>query len=157
MLRCESESHSVVSVCDPMDYTVHGILQARILELGSLSLPQGIFPTQGSNTGLTHCRRILHQLSHKGSPRLLEWVTYLFSRGSSWPRNRIGLLQADSLPTELWGKPCWGMMVVLRKTTSAIVDIACGPACLTKHHFYLEQWLSDKLWFFRFGYVADIF
>ena len=35
---------------------------------GSLSLLQGIFPTQGSNPGLPHCRRILYQLSHNGSP-----------------------------------------------------------------------------------------
>ena len=51
-----------------MDYTVHGILQARILE-GSLSLLQGIFPSQGSNPGLPHCRRILYQLSYQGSPQ----------------------------------------------------------------------------------------
>ena len=54
----------------------------------SFSLLQGIFPTQGSNPGLPHCRRILYLLSHKGIPRILEWVTYSFSRGSSWPRNR---------------------------------------------------------------------
>ena len=35
--------------------------------VGSLSLLQGIFPTQGSNPGLPHCRRILYQLSHKGN------------------------------------------------------------------------------------------
>ena len=40
--------------------------------VGSLSLLQGIFPTQGSNLGLPHCRHILYQLSHKGSPRILE-------------------------------------------------------------------------------------
>ena len=45
---------------------------------------------------------ILYQLSHKGSPKILEWVTYPFSSGSS-----LGIepgsstLQADSLPTEL--------------------------------------------------------
>ena len=39
----------------------------------SLSLLQGIFPTQGSNPGLPHCRWVLYQLSHKGIPRLLEW------------------------------------------------------------------------------------
>ena len=55
--------------------------------VGSLSLLQGIFPTQGLNWGLLHCRWILYQLSHKGSPRILEWVTYPFSRGSSQPRN----------------------------------------------------------------------
>ena len=56
--------------------------------VGSLSLLQGIFPTQGSNPNLLHCRLILYQLSHKGSPRILEWVAYPFSRGSSWPGNQ---------------------------------------------------------------------
>ena len=37
-------------------------------------------------TGLPHCRHILYQLSHKGSPRILEWVSYPFSR-FSWPRD----------------------------------------------------------------------
>jgi len=40
--------------------------------VGSISLLQRIFPTQGSNPGLPHCRQILYQLSHKGSPRILK-------------------------------------------------------------------------------------
>ena len=56
--------------------------------VGSLSLLQGIFPTQESNQGLLHCRQILYQLSHKGSPRILERVAYPFSSRSSQPRNR---------------------------------------------------------------------
>ena len=36
--------------------------------MGSCSLLQGIFPTQGSNPGLSHCRQVLYQLSHQGSP-----------------------------------------------------------------------------------------
>ena len=56
--------------------------------VGSLSHLQGIFPTQGSNPGLLHCRWILYHLSQHGSPRILKWVAYLFSRGSSWPRNQ---------------------------------------------------------------------
>ena len=67
-------AQSCPALCDPMDYTVHRILQARILEWvafsrGSFpgSLLQGIFPTQRSNPGLLHCRWILYQLSHKGS------------------------------------------------------------------------------------------
>ena len=55
--------------------------------VGSCSLLQGIFPTQGSNPGLSHCRRILYQLSHQGSPRILEWVVYAFSNESSQLRN----------------------------------------------------------------------
>ena len=59
--------------------------------VGSLSLLpllQEIFPTQESNPGLPHCGWTLYQLSHRGSPRILEWVAYPFFSGSSWPRNR---------------------------------------------------------------------
>ena len=49
----------------------------------NLALLLGIFPTQGLNPGLPHCRQILYQLSYQGSPRMLEWVAYPFSRGSS--------------------------------------------------------------------------
>jgi len=71
-----------------MDYTIHGILSGQNTGVGSLSLLQGIFPTQGSNPGLPHGRRILYHLSHKGSPRILEWATYPFSSRSSQPRNQ---------------------------------------------------------------------
>ena len=56
---------------DPMDYPVHGILQARIMECVAFPFSRGIFPTQGSNPGPLHCRWILYQLSHshKGKPK----------------------------------------------------------------------------------------
>ena len=84
-----SESHSVVS--DSL--WPHGLYSpwnspGQNTGVGSPSLLQGIFPTQGSNPGLPNCRQILYQLSHKGSARILEWVAYSFSSGSSWPRNR---------------------------------------------------------------------
>ena len=101
-------AQSCPTLCDPMDYTVHGILQARILEwvafstpgdfsnpgielrsptfqvdslpakpsgkpknigVGNLSLLQWIFPIQELNWGLLHCRWILYQPSHGGSPQ----------------------------------------------------------------------------------------
>ena len=143
-----SESHSVIS--DSL--WPHGLYSPwdsldQNTGMGSLSLLQGIFPTQGSNPGLPYYRQILYQLSHKGSPRILEWVAYPFSSGSSPPRNQTQVsrtadgfftswatrevqeywsgqpipspadllnpetepgspaLQADSFPTELWGKP----------------------------------------------------
>ena len=71
---------------DLVNYTVHGILQARILEWVAFPFSRGIFPTQGLNPGLLHCRWIIYQLSHEGSPRILEWVVYLFSNGSSQTR-----------------------------------------------------------------------
>ena len=81
--------------------SVHGILQVRVLEwgchcllrhglysplnspgqnteVGSHSLLQGIFTIQGLNSGLSHCRQILYQLHHQGSPRILQWVAYSF-------------------------------------------------------------------------------
>ena len=61
------------TLCDPMDYTVHGILQARILEWVAFPFswgsPQPRDQTQESNPGLLHCMWILYQLSHKGSPK----------------------------------------------------------------------------------------
>ena len=51
----------------------------------SLSLLQGIVPTQGSNPGLLHCRQILYQLSHKGSPKEMEEHCYSFTSHWSSP------------------------------------------------------------------------
>ena len=49
--------------------------------VGSLSLLQGICPTQGSNPGVPHCRWIFYQLSHEGSPSTREsWVKWLLVR-----------------------------------------------------------------------------
>ena len=48
---------------------------------------QGIFPTQGSNSGLLHYRWNLYQLSHMGSSRILEWLAYPSSSGSFQARN----------------------------------------------------------------------
>ena len=61
-----------------------GILQARIVECVVMpSSREGVFPTQGSNPGQLHCRQILYHLSYQVNPRILEWVTYPFSRGPS--------------------------------------------------------------------------
>ena len=60
--------------------------------MGSLSLLQGIFPTQGPNPGLLRCRQILYQLSHKGSP-----VSYLGGQNST--HNGFSLLSAPPRPT----------------------------------------------------------
>ena len=57
----------------------------------SLSLFQGIFPTQGLSPGLWHCWQILYHLRHKGSPRILEWVAYPFSWGSPYAKNWTGV------------------------------------------------------------------
>ena len=70
-------TQSCLTLYDPTGYTVHGILQARILEWVAVPFLQEIFPTQGSNPGLLNCRRILYQLSHKGcKPNFyMHWET----------------------------------------------------------------------------------
>ena len=74
--------------------------------VGSLSLHQRIFLTEESNRSLLHCRRILFQLSHQGSPRILGWVAYSFSSGSSQPRNRTRVsCTSGGFFTESPGKP----------------------------------------------------
>ena len=110
-LNDESESRSVMS--DSL--RSHGLHSpwnspGQNAGVGSLSLLQGIFPTQGSNPGLSHCIQILYHLSHKGSPRILEWVTYPSPADLPDPGIELGspVLQADSLPTELSGKPFKG-------------------------------------------------
>ena len=79
-------AQSCPALCDPVDCSppgssVHGILQARTLEWGSLSLLQRIFPTQGLNPGLPHCRWILYHLSHLGLTSVwrVALLTYNYS------------------------------------------------------------------------------
>ena len=66
-LPTESESHSAMS---------ESVTPWTVYQSGFHALLQGIEPTQGLNPGLPHCRQILYQLSHKESPRILEWVAY---------------------------------------------------------------------------------
>ena len=78
-------THSCPTLCDPMDYTVHGILQARILEWVSVPFSRA---SSHPRDWTWNCRQTLYQLSCKGSPKIQEWVAYPFSSGSSWPMNQ---------------------------------------------------------------------
>ena len=95
----ESESHSVMS----NSLGPHGLYSpwnslGQNTEVDSLSLLQGIFPIQGQNPGLLHCRQILYQLIHKGSQRILQRVAYPFSSRSFRPR---GLMQCRQIIYQL--------------------------------------------------------
>ena len=138
------------TLCDPMNYPWNSLGQNT--GVGSLSLLQGIFPTQGLNPGLSHCRGILYELGHKGSPRILEWVAKIWAHSRSWWWDREAwhaavhrvkkvrhywatelnwpepipshvdlpdpgiepgspALKAESLSTELSGKPKWHKII----------------------------------------------
>ena len=75
-----SEIHSIVSnslwfrgLYSPLDSP------GQNTGVGSLSLLQSIFPTQGLNPGLPHWRWILYQLSHKGSPWIHKTYTHTYT------------------------------------------------------------------------------
>ena len=71
-------TQSCLTLCDPMDSPWNSPCQST--GDGSLSCLQGIFPTQGSNSGLQHCRWILYQLSH-------------------WMEHELSTLQQPPIPT----------------------------------------------------------
>ena len=77
--------------------------------VGSHSLLQGIFPTQGLKPGLPHCRQILYQLSHKGSPELEGEVLTPGPLGKALvihlKYSSVSKWQADSLPQDCQGSP----------------------------------------------------
>ena len=76
---------SCLTLCNSIDCTVHGILQARILEW--VAIPFSKRSSQPRDQ--TQVSRMTGRFftSHQGSPRMLEWVAYSFSSGSSQPRN----------------------------------------------------------------------
>ena len=77
----ESESEvaqSCPTLCDPMDCSllgssVHGIFPGKGTGVDCHFLFQGIFPTQGLNLGLLHCRQMLYHLSHQGSQNYMPY------------------------------------------------------------------------------------
>ena len=70
-----------LTLCDPTHYTVHGILQARILEWVAFPFSREVFPIQGSNSDFSHCRWILYQ--PQGKP-VLDFRTKLKKGGGHW-------------------------------------------------------------------------
>ena len=84
-------TQSCPTLCDPVDYIVHGILQARILEGVAFPFSRGSSQPR-DQTQVSHIAGgFFHQLSHKGSPRILEWVAHSFSSRSSGLRNQTGV------------------------------------------------------------------
>ena len=145
--------HVCVLSCTVMSESLwpHGLWNSpgQNTRVGSLSLLQRIFPTQGSNPGLPHCRRILYQLSHKGSPRILKWVAYPFSSRSSQSRNQTGVSWIDGGFFTKWA---------MRKAQDIDKRVAVGSNCQhpliikkarefqKKIYIFLLYWLCQSLW-----------
>ena len=93
--------------CRPPGSSVHGDSPGKNTGVGCQALLHGLFPTQGLNPGLPHCRQTLYRLSHQGSPRtrvgILSLFQEIFLTQEIIPESPA--LQADSLSAEVAGKP----------------------------------------------------
>ena len=88
--KCKSLK-SCLNFCDSIDYTVHRILQARILEWVAFPFSRGSSQPR-DQTQVSFTLQADSLLAEpQGRPRKLEWVAYPFSSGSSQPRNQIGV------------------------------------------------------------------
>ena len=135
-LACEKKQKWKSLSCVQL-FAIHGLNSpGQNTRVGSLSLLQRIFPTQESNPSFPHCRQILYQLSHNGSPKILKWVAYPFSNGSSQPRNQTGVscIAGGFLPTELSGNP----QIYLHMQ---IICISSSPVSL---QIQTRTWLGNK-------------
>ena len=74
---CVKVAQSCPTLCNTMDYTVHTILQAIILKWVAIPFSRGSSQPR-LNSGLPHCRQILYQLSHQGSPTIFKGHTTIF-------------------------------------------------------------------------------
>ena len=104
-VKWKSLSH--VQLCDPMDCTVHGILQARILEW--VAFPFSRESSQPRDRTQVSCIAGGFFTSWVTRKAQEYWSGYPIPSPADLPDPGIELqspaLQADSLPTELWGKP----------------------------------------------------
>ena len=118
--------------------SIHGILKGRILDCHFLL--QGIFPTQGSNPSLLHCRGILYYLSHQGSPRILEWIAYHFFRIFPTQESNQGLLHCRRILYQLsyQGSPYFNILQVFS------LPFSICTAFWRRRDNLATWWISEK-------------
>ena len=165
-LWCAVLSHAVMSE----SLQLHGLQPTRLLcpwtspgkntGMGCHALLQGIFPSQWSNPGLPHCRQILYCLSHQGSPRILGWVAYLFSRDLPAPGIEPGslALHTNSLSAELPGK-WWCPALYHTEYFHCPKNPLCSayssfPTAAFGYHWFFFFFLLNHLHSFTFSRVS---
>ena len=102
-------AQSCLTLCDPMDYTVHGILQARILERAAFPFSRGSSqPRDQTQISRIAGRFFIAEPQGKSkNTGVFFYPFYPFSTGSSWPRNWTGVscIAGGFFTTELSEKP----------------------------------------------------
>ena len=125
-------TQSCPTLCDPMDCSpsgssVHGDSPGKNTGMGIHSLLWGIIPTQGSNSGLLHCRRILYHLSHRGSP-----LVVLYNIDISW---QVMVFKEHIFQRHLWII----LLIVLDDQISQFL-----PAPTQSHQMFPDTHLGER-------------
>ena len=142
----ESESHSVVS--DSL--RPHGLYSpwnspGQNTGVGSLSLLQGIFPTQGLNPSLLHCRWILYQLSHKECVWSGKFYGY-FDKTSNWWTGAKVSLQSKTSYSQF---PMKSDFLTIFCHIKHIVEKICKVKGNEKVLPYIKECVRMETWVFR--------
>jgi len=152
IVKVKSESCSVMSNC----LWPHGLYSpwnspGQNTGVGSLSLLQGIFPTKGSNPGLPHCRRILYQLSHKGSPYVVKAMVFPVAMYDceSWTIKEAEHRRIDAF--KLW---CWRRLLRVPWTARRSNQSILGKSSIKEFNpEYSLEGLMLKLKLRYFGHL----
>ena len=181
-VRVQSFRLCVLTLCDPMDhsppgFSVHGSLQARILEWVARALLQGIFPTQGLNPHLLHCRRILYCWAIREAPaNQHHWAFYVLTKwnrqgsdGEYWGVTEDAVARVQSLfPLGDGGGPPRHVMTEPRPSCDhrapplQVITSFLEPLFSADFRFLIDKMLlsppapscilsTDSSWFSRFS------
>ena len=148
--------------CDPMDYSppgssVQGDSPGKNTGVGCPCLLQGIFLSQGSNPGLLHCRWLLYQLSHQGSP----FGLYLHknedaSKGGRWLDFLLAKCCCESVsPCVSTGLSAWhvgdiqGVMTMLMMTIIMVMTTATVIVTTIVSWVLIQDWAPAKAFIIR--------
>ena len=132
-------TQSCPTLWDPMDCSPWNS-PGQNTGVGSLCLLQGIFPTQGSSPGLPHCKQILYQLSHKGSP---EW--------ENETKNSCGGWHMEGAQEWRWKRQKWTENVVQSLSTILCDPMDCSMSGFLVLHYLPKfaqthvHWVGDAI------------
>ena len=128
------------TLCDPMDLYSPWNSPGQNTGVRSLSLLQGIFPTQGSNPGVPHCRRILYQLNHREAHGCESWT---IKKAEHWRVDTFELWCWRRLLRVPWTARRWNLSILKEINHEYSLN---GPMLKLKHEYFGHlMWRTDSL------------
>ena len=130
-------AQSRLTLCDPMDYTVHGILQAGILEGVAFPFSRGSSqPRDGTQASCIAGGFFTSWATREAQEYWSGWPIFSpVDLSDPWIKPGSPALQVDSIPTELSGKP---------KDRGGALLIDSGSGCLKGLHLLLATTVTYR-------------